>query len=48
MLIVPDLAHLVIGLVDSQLAGPDGAVGGRVAGVLEVGSVGGGALATAP
>ena len=48
MFFVPDLAHLVIGLVNSQLTGPDGAVGGRVAGVLEVGSVGGRTLATAP
>ena len=45
---VPELADVVIGLVDGQLAGPDGVEGGRVSPVLEVGAVGVGALTAGP
>jgi len=45
--VLPQLADVVLVLVDCQLARADRVKGGRVSRVLEVGAVGAGALAAA-
>ena len=47
-LLLPELADIIIGLVNSQLAGPHGVERGGVGLVLEVGAIGVRALTTGP